>query len=325
MKKILSLLCLILTVKTGISQITRIATLVKEPAKTNTKADWNYTELFATIINSPIPDSVKAAIANTAGLHDETQQTPIDKSSSIPYFAISGLGSISSTSDQIKSVDPAANIACNISLQKNRAWVLYLNYNIGTNIDTTSKDSLSLPAIFFPDKSKSGFTAGLSFDVFRLLGKYKYDSGIATLRNVRKIDNSDSKFYYYTLEPYYEYSYTRRTLKADSAVIVPRIETSTHVIGIRLTGNIVLDKNSFSIVLNPYLKFITVTNGTFNTYNGLFLTKNNNVQLPHSVSFFGANVNLQINKTILGFTYENLLHKKIFDNINKSLLYLWGK
>jgi hypothetical protein len=282
MKKILLLLFLTSILQLGYCQITRPLSLVNE-------------------------SSIKT--------DKEEKDKPIDKSTLIPYFAISGLGSISSTSDQIKNVDPAANIGCNISLQKYRAWTFYLNYNIGTNIDTTSKDSLSLPGIFFPDKSKSGFTAGLSFDIFRIFNLcYKKDSGIPTLRNVRKIDDSDSKFYYYTLEPYFEYSYTRRTLKQDSSIIIPRIETSTEILGLKLTGNIVLDKNSFAIALNPYLKFVNITDATFNTYNGLFLTKNNNVQLPHSVRFLGLNINLQINKTILGFTYEDLLNKKIFDN-----------
>jgi hypothetical protein len=227
-------------------------------------------------------------------------------SSELPYLALSGIGNISSQTEQVK-VDPSANIQFSMSLSQKKRWRAYGGYNIGGSIDTTSADSLSMPAIFFPDKSKNGFYMGASLDLLRMTCGHH----IPTIEHVMKLSTDETnKQYFFVGELYAEYYYLKKQIK-DTGFAVPRIQTSTFIVGTRAGGVLNTSGNSFGLFLNPYFKSVSVTDATVNTYNDVFRNKNYGFDLPQNVWFFGANINLQINKIILGFTYEELLTDRI--------------
>lgn len=233
----------------------------------------------------------------------------------LPLIRIGGLGSLSNAADG-STIDPAASINMEFSIPGKKHTGLYrnirvlLSYNIGSAQDSSTVDSVKLGSFFFPDKSKSGFAAGLTCDVARLipvLRRYSMES-VGVLED-------DKQFTFYTLEPYVEYAYFVRKIK-DLQNEVPRIESNTWLLGMRASLQYMVDNNTFAILLNGYKKWITFSENTYPTYNAVFKKANGDQAMPKNNALWGINVGLQFKKAILGFTYENLTTKGI---VNKDI------
>ena len=225
----------------------------------------------------------------------------------IPIVKFSGLGSISNTIEKTE-VDPSANIGVQSAFGFHRRGSLYITYNLGSQIDSTTIDSLKLSSLFFPDKSKNGFTLGLSYNILK--ESFMNFLRLHTIEDIGLIESDPKKYYYFSLEPFIEYSYLKKNIK-DKALLTPRIETSTWLLGLRFGGFATIGSNSFGGQINTYYKAVNLTDATYETYNTIFKSQNNNKDLPHGNSLLGVNFNVQINKIILGFTYEELLTKRV--------------
>lgn len=233
----------------------------------------------------------------------------------LPLIRIGGLGSISNTSSRV-DLDPAASINMEFRLPGKegsalyRNFRMYLSYNIGNSQDSSAIDSIKLGSFFFPDKSKNGFAAGLTCDVARFIpGIKKYSIQEAGILE------DDKKYTFYTLEPYFEYAYLVRNVK-DMQGEVPRIESNTWLLGVKASLQYLVDDNNFAILINGYKKWLTFSDATYPTYNAVFQKANGDQAMPKDNSLWGINIGLQLNKAILGFTYENLTTKGI---VNKDI------
>jgi hypothetical protein len=262
--------------------------------------------------NEPSKDSLIQYILN---VEDEESDSAVSLADGLPLIRIGGLGSISNAANGI-DIDPAANINIEFSIpgKKNtglyRNIRMYLSYNIGSAQDSSEVDSIKLSSFFFPDKSKNGFAAGLTCDIARLIpGIRKY-----SMQNVGVLEDN-KKYTFYTLEPYVEYAYLVRNVK-DLKSEVPRIESSTWLLGMKASLQYLVDDNNFAVLFNAYKKWIAFSDNTYPTYNAVFQKTNGDQVMPKNNSLWGLNIGVQLNKAILGFTYESLSTKGI---VNKDI------
>lgn len=244
----------------------------------------------------------------------QTKEPPSPgNSENLPLIRIGGLGSLSNSTSKV-DVDPSANINIEFALpmprhpQLNRNIRVYLSYNIGNSLDSSAIDSIKLGSFFFPDKSKNGFAGGVTLDIARLI------KNINSLENPNIIEEG-KKYSFYTLEPYVEYAYLIRNIK-DPGTDLPRIESNTWLLGVKASLQYLINDNNFAIILNGYRKWLTFSDATYPTYNNIFKKSNADQVMPQKNALWGVNVGMQLNKALLGFTYERLTSKGI---VNKDI------
>jgi len=294
-----------------ISDSLRAALIMKLPAGKGLPADSAKERIRNTIMAYDGSYEKRSSIINDIlSIEEEDSSSIVSFTDALPLIRIGGLGSLSNAANGL-DIDPSANINMEFSIPGKKGSGLYrnirmyLSYNIGSSQDSSKIDSIKLSSFFFPDKSRNGFAAGLTCDIARLIpGIKKYSMQHAGVLEDNK------KYSFYTLEPYVEYAYLVRNVK-DLQGEVPRIESNTWLLGMRASLQYLIDDNNFAVLFNGYRKWISFSDATYPTYNVIFQKTNGGQVMPKHNALWGVNVGLQLNKAILGFTYENLTTKGI--------------
>ena len=223
----------------------------------------------------------------------------------IPYFRISGIGSASSSNSG--KLDPSFNPSGDFTFSQKKLWRAFFLVNVGADIDSSKIDSLQLASFFFPDKSKSGFSLGFYFDLFKIK---KIGELLKATSNSLKVfkwtddKKNPEKYFFMEFEPGIEYSYLRKNIRNNDAPDF-RVQTSNWIAGLKFSANMVLPEINFGIQIFPYYKWVTVTDGTYENFNKYFNKYNNNMDIPQTNRFFGLNISLNFKQFIIGFNFED--------------------
>ncbi len=210
--------------------------------------------------------------------------------------AIEGLGNISSTQNG-QGLNPSANVFIQmLPIRNDPKFKFYVGFNLGSELDSAKADSIKLASLFLPDRGKSGY-------IFRL--EYNFMPLIKNLFNIIEHEATDDYVFNTELNPFIEYNFHKINIKGaieDSS----SIESSTWILGLNFSHEIKIKKdNKVGLIVQPFWKFLTITDGTVNVYRNLF-SKTLNGESPQNVSFFGLSLGVQINRFQFSFVFEDL-------------------
>ncbi|MEO6722832.1 MAG: hypothetical protein ABIN67_20865 [Ferruginibacter sp.] len=210
---------------------------------------------------------------------------------------IQGLGNIAGSQNG-SSLSPSASVNAKILFLKNKNAKFYLGYNLGQEIDSTKLDSIKLANLFLPDRSKSGFSGRIEYNILSI---FKCCQG----------SESEGDYNFDTeLSPFIEYNYNKINIKGtveDSS----KIQTSSWIYGFNFSRAINTNDNTFGVQISPYIKTVKVTAGTSSTYSSIFTPTLKGIKPPEKLSFAGITIGLQINRFLFSFDYQSLLTKTV--------------
>lgn len=230
----------------------------------------------------------------------------------IPDVRLNGLGNIASRTAG-DGIDPSANVNIEYNLGKYKNSLLSLGFNLGNQLDSSYIDSVGLADIFYPDRSRIGFTGVYALDLFRInfSDKFSFRDNTSNMTNVATEGDSNEKFHYWSLSPTIEYSYQRRNFVEMDSIEVNRVQTSTWVFGLRLWHKKHIKDNVFGFTVYPYYKKILVTDGTLDTYRLIFNEDNGGKELTQHATILGVSLGALVNDILISFNYEELLTEQI--------------
>jgi hypothetical protein len=256
-------------------------------------------------------------------------------SSSIPDLRISGIGSLNQVTDSADNA-ASANVLAEFNLINfkiggntiEKALRFNMNFNVNAELGQQPRDSVFLSQVFFPDRSRIGFGAGIGTDMWRFITTGWTD---AYSQDKVHIIEQDKKFSYLRVEPALEYSYARWNLRStdivqapdtltlpDTVSVLERIQTSQWNFGFRIWYTMHSGDNTFGFMLYPHVRSQTISDATMPVFSEVFREKVNGDKVPQSLTFWGLTAALQLNKVQFSFTYSELGQQAWINDNNVS-------
>lgn len=184
-------------------------------------------------------------------------------------------------------------------------------YNFNAEVGKTDRDSIILSDVLFAERSKNAFEIMFRSDLMRWFGRNTF------LDRPHPTFASDEAISYHSLIPTFSFGYARWNFSEDiigedslgqkPLLYADRLHATSWEFGLEAWHSIKQKNNHVGVMLSGHFGGRHISQGSLPVFNELF--KNAVMEeraLRDVFNYWGATVAIQVNKTRLSFTYQDL-------------------